>query len=219
MEQLIFIGIILLFSVLEGLARKKREGGAGDDVTLPPAVPQARVRRAPEQRLPSYDHDPTFDDAADAGSMGSTEGLIPADVWEEIQALARGGPVAPVAPRAVAVPPAAAPPPAPTPVQAGFRPMPPPEVDAPARSRPMPLPEVDVPQGPEHAVHLTHAKYGKPVRERLTAFDDHSRRARSPMTDGLRSVLRGGGAGLRQAVLLHEILGPPVALKDEPSER
>jgi len=78
--------------------------------------------------------------------------------------------------------------------------------------------QADVGVASEHFVHAAHAKYGKPVHDRLTGFDDeHRARGLSSEAAALRRVLRGGGAPLRQAILLQEILGPPVSLKDDPS--
>jgi hypothetical protein len=78
--------------------------------------------------------------------------------------------------------------------------------------------EVEVAGVAEHAVHLTHPKYGKPVQDRLTPFGGDARPRRLPEeADAVRTVLRGGRVGLRQAILLQEILGPPVSLKDDPS--
>ena len=240
MEQLIFIGIILLFSILEAVARKKREGAEGTAPAPPGGAPEVRPPRVPEPHPPSYDQDPSFDDAAVEGSRGgpgrgtmsregsggqggrtSSEGLIPADVWEEIQAMARGGkaPVRAASPPKPAPPPteAAARVPVPTPARVP-RAVPPPMSTAARKTRPTTVPEVDAVVVAEHAVHLTHPKYGKPVHDRLTGFgDDPHARGLSADSKALRSVLRGGGAGLRQAVLLLEILGPPVSLRDDPS--
>ena len=228
MEQLILIGIILFVSsLLDAAARKMRAGQEGSEpVPLPPPdeVPEVRRSRASAPPLPSYDHDPSFDDAAGAGSQGgrtTSEGLIPADVWEEIQALARGGKPAP---RPAPPPqPAEAPTRAPARAQAKapvreVRPPTPPMSTVPRRERAPAVPEVDAGVAPEHFVHATHAKYGKPVQDRLTGFDEeHRARGLSPEAAALRRVLRGGGAPLRQAILLQEILGPPVSLKDDPS--
>ena len=230
MEQLIFVGIIILFSMLEAVARKKRqtgETGAELPQTKPPERTAEARRPRPQQRtLPSYDQDPSFDDIADAGSQGaaggpaSSEGLIPVEVWEEIQAIARGGkaPARSAPPRPQ--PKAPSPPdrgPARVPTRAA-RPATAPMSTVARKTRAEPVPEVAVGTGPEHSVHLTHPEYGKPIQDRLTGFGDDSRaRGLSVEARAVRSVLRGGGAGLRQAVLLEEILGPPVSLKDDPS--
>jgi len=242
-EQLILIAVILVFSSLvDAVARKKRqaESGEGPTPASPTGSSQPGRAGARERTPPTYDLDPSFDDAAQAGSRGvpargsaagpraasaSSEGLIPADVWEEIQALARGE----SAPARGTPAPTRTPPPARSPAGG-----PSPASTAPARGAPRaaraptstaerPLPSASVPTKgpivtPEHAVHLTHPKYGTPVHDRLTGFDDHARpRGLSTQGMAVRSALRGRGAGLRQAVLLQEILGPPVSLKDDPS--
>lgn len=125
MEQLIFVGIVIAFSILEAVARKKQEkpGEEGG----PPAPPPARVPerggspRRDRPALPTYDEDPSFDERATA-SKRTSEGLIPGDVWEEITALARGDVPPSAKPGPVTVPkpaPRPAPPsrPAPAPYQ------------------------------------------------------------------------------------------------------
>lgn len=124
MEQLIFVGIILLFSILEAVARKKKEGAeGGGDVPAPPPprVPEPRrPARAPAPGPVAYDQDPTFDEEVTSAegsrrreATASSEGLIPGDVWEEIAALARGG-VPPSAKPGPATVPKPAPRPAPS---------------------------------------------------------------------------------------------------------
>lgn len=106
MEQLIFVGVIVLFSILEAVARKRKAGG-GEAGELPPPPPPPTPRRrethAPSGRLPgapgptTYDEEPSYEEnpvgaggARGDGASPSSEGLIPADIWEEIAALARG---------------------------------------------------------------------------------------------------------------------------------
>ena len=255
MEQLIFVGIILLFSMLEAVARKKR-----DETPVPPPeeaeprpqarVPQPRAPQAPGPRTPSYDEDPSFDDAVGAGSRPkaptSSEGLIPADVWDEIQRMARGEapgtrtqpPARPAPPPAPRPTPRSTPRPTPAPPTGAGRtarraPQPPPQ-SAPeprraATAQPTPTPLVvkraTVPAAAaaeesreDHPVHGAHARYGTPVQDRLTGFAGEGKGARPAGAEGaaLRRTLRAGGAGLRQAILLQEVLGPPVALRDDP---
>lgn len=227
MEQLIFVAIILFFSILEAIARRGRErGGTGSTSpeewpapTEPPRVPGPR--RVPETagptapgRLPTYDEEPSYDDRveAESGRAGArrapegSEGMVPADVWEEILALARGGgprraPVPPAPPRAPVPAPARKPPTARRPVRA-------------APKRPPSAPE------PVHPVHLTHPKMGTPMKGRLSRLDEEAV-VPPPARRGVHAALRvvsGGPASLRQAVLLSEILGPPAALRGDPYE-
>lgn len=251
MEQLIFVGIIVLFSILEAVARKGKERQDGGEVELPePPVglpdPGPRRRAGRGSTPPSYDDDPSFDDAVKGRVEGEgasrpprarsgSEGLIPADVWEEIQALARGelpGTEAPVPPKPRAPAPSAPSPPVPAPGgerqprQAERRPQPPArrpsppvrvEKPTPRPTKPMPsAPPAPVAEGtPGHPVHLSHAAYGTPVRGRLTAAA--TSRVDGPPAEarGARTLLAGGPEALRQAVILQELLGPPVALRGD----
>jgi len=103
-EQLIFVGVIILFSILEAVARKGKERqGGGGDFPVPDEAPRPapRPRPAPEARSgpdparsgpPAYDHDPTYDDRVEGRPTRprtTSEGLIPADVWDEIQRIDR----------------------------------------------------------------------------------------------------------------------------------
>lgn len=240
MEQLIFVGIIILFSILEAVARKGKERqGRGGDLPVPdeeprPAprprpVPEARSRPAPAPSgPPAYDHDASYDEKVEGRPTRprtTSEGLIPAEVWDEIQRMARGE--APVE--------APPPPPRPRPVPK----KPPPPKTSPARPAPTvrrtpakaapPLPtrtpeaaeavEAGAMEGSaDHAVHLSHAAYGTPVAGRLTGFaEGGSGRLASREAGGVRELLRGGPSRLRQAVILQELLGPPLALRDEGS--
>ena len=255
MEQLIFVGIIVLFSILEAVARKGKERRDGGEVELPePPVglpdPGPRPRAGRGSSPPSYDDDPSFDEAVKGRVEGEgasrpprprtgSEGLIPADVWEEIQALARGevpgtGDPVPQKPRPPAPPPPTTAPPTRIPPKGGERrpnqperrgqpqvrrSAPPVRVEKPAGKPAKPVrsaPAVPVEEGtPGHPVHLSHAAYGTPVRGRLTPAA--TSRADGPSVEalGARALLAGGPGALRQAVILQELLGPPVALKGD----
>jgi hypothetical protein len=132
-EQLIFIGVILAFSVMEAIARgikqrQQRRGGLPvPEREEPPAEAKPRhweqwsegrgeVR---EKEVPTYDSevkDEVFDELrggprAKRGEPVSSEGLIPPEVWEEILGMSRGGTPAPSeAPRPPAPPPRRVPP-------------------------------------------------------------------------------------------------------------
>lgn len=232
MEQLIFVGIILLFSVLEAVARKKREGGEVEVPAPPPREPVVRVPQSSGKTIPSYDHDPSFDDEVDGGATKrpvTSESLIPDDVWAEIQALARGGtPTAPPDRAPVQARPrqASAAARAKTPRPDDKAPAPP----AKTRSAPIalaprggPVRPALAPELPEgsagHPVHLSHSLYGTPVHDRLTGTGSDGRELRrvSTAAAGVREMLRGDRGSLRRALVLQEILGPPVSLKEDPS--
>jgi hypothetical protein len=229
-EQLFLVAIIVAFSILEAVARRqkrRRQGGAGTG--LPPVPeewgekPESRREPPPLSPHRSYDQDPSFDDAVEedvgrrvepgmppaAGSpverapaTPSSEDLIPVDIWEEIAALARGErpgvtPPPPAPSREPAVPASS-----------------PSRVESVPREIRVPTPEPDRPG--THPVHLTHPQLGKPVSERLTAPARRRTGAR-PGKDvrAVRRLLAGGGTSLRQAVILHEILGPPASQRED----
>jgi hypothetical protein len=260
-DTLLFIGIIVLFSIIDAVAKKGRAGKGGEEeLPFPPGPgPEAPPRRASPTasgpRVPSYDDDPSFDDAVatdPARPPRSSEGMIPADVWEEIQNLARGGQAEapsragppdrgrrPVPEGASARPrpprPAqgakvrtgsdrAAPPPLPAPRGTPSQAAPPRRGYAPAPAAPSttsaapPAPAPVSRTAPVHEVHLSHPKYGTPMAGRLTGFAEGAPPGERPGSGLLHQLRSKDPAQLRQAVLLGEILGPPVALQEERSD-
>jgi len=215
MEQLIFFAVIIIFSIIESVARsrKKRMGGQ-----LPP--PQDWESDEPERdwsREPTtatYDAEPSYDEVQLGGESPSnegarragSEGMIPSDIWEEIAGLARTrmeqlekpAPPQPTAPpprRAGGI------------TRAGG-------VTPPGRA-PTP-PRVPA----QHRVHRAHAGYGTdPSSRARSAQDGLDPLARTVSLDiaSVRRQLRlGGRHALRQAVILQEILGPPASMRPEP---
>lgn len=234
MEQLILVLVIVAFSILEAAARrqKRRQGGAGSG---PPPLPEEWAGEAQTGTEPrsgpayeSYDQDPSFDDAVEE-PLGrgievdtaptrqpapewtptpprSSEDLIPRDIWEEIAALARGE-----------KPTGSRPPPAPGRQPTPYAPAPsrieraPQEVRAAARE--------PAPARAPHPVHDTHPNLGRPVSERLTSAPLRTAGRRpTEEVQAVRRLLAGGGTSLRQAVILHEILGPPASQRGDPRD-
>lgn len=267
MEQLIFIGIIVLFSVLEAIGRKQKErqGEMGEEIPLPPPPRPRRAERqpvprsesAPEGSVPrSYDEDAAFDEApsfdekalpaggAEKGPPTSSEGLIPADVWDEIQRMARGEPLPEPAPRPAPRRETPKPQPvprgteAPTPFPAegkkpgprDRRPQRAPRAKLPTRTEPRPpapirgraaekaspAPPLALEEvRPDRAGHARHAELGTAVSG-LPSGSLEVEGRRSGEGARLRKLLSGAGArDLRQAIVLSEVLGPPAALRDE----
>jgi hypothetical protein len=68
-------------------------------------------------------------------------------------------------------------------------------------------------------VHATHPKLGRPVQERLTRLDTPADHRAAPDPDVLeaRAMLTGGRSALRRAVILSEVLGPPVSMREDPA--
>lgn len=235
MEELIFFGLIIIFSILDGLARKKKgQSGGLPETEWEPAPGERRGGEGPGQRtasrppgppLPTYDDDPSYDDRwagrewddpripgaprpeytrpyeprGDAAPTTS-EGMVPADLWAEIGALARGERTDVEAyrpPEAEEEPTSPHPVPAPVPPPAALR-------------RPLKVAES------EHAIHRAHLGFGTDPSSRAPAVAPRTS-VEEPHADALavRRMLIGGGSALRQAVILQEVLGKPVSLRNE----
>jgi hypothetical protein len=216
MDQFIFIIVIVVFAILDGIAKKKKaEAQREQSGTLTPEEQDWQMEPA-TQGLPSHDADHSFDDWAedDEGIPGAppphyvqpydsaedtapspstaAEELIPKDVWKEIAALARGEPLP------VPATPVPAPVPAPEPVEDRRT------HRGPARA--------------EHEVHRSHERFGTPVSERLRPLDTpemHETRGASREVRSVRALLSGGGSSLKKAIILQEILGPPRSMADD----
>jgi hypothetical protein len=232
-EGLIFWLIIFAVAILQGIGQRKKKPGQR------PGQPGGR--RVPRQSSPdSRDGAVTRADRtatssprrqAGGGAEGS-EGLIPADVWEEILGLARGqppgkrqGPPEPEERAAEevegieegrsyddeALEPSATPAPRP-------RPAPSPR-PAPAPS-PRPTPAPSARPGPSPGRTPSSARTA-PLRPGPVSEPVASPIFRPGLATGgdseLRDELFGSGApeDLRKAIILREVLGPPLALKEE----
>lgn len=198
MDNLVLVGVIVLFTILDAVARKKKAQARaqlpGQEPHMPTPEESDWKWEPVGEELQEYDGESLFEVDAEeevqpaSPSPSSGQDIIPKGVWEEIAALASGNPL---------------PVPAPTP--------PAPVVLA-ERS------PVRGPERPEHRAHMAHAKYGTPVSSRLKPMDTpemHQVKALSDEVRSVRRLLRGGGSSLRQAVILQEILGAPVSLRDD----
>jgi len=193
MEPLVIIAIVVLFSMLDAVARKQRQARppSGEE-TAPPdlSAPQ------PTSDGPySYDDDVVPEVQPQRPRPTSSEELLPADLWEEIRRLAQGR--------------------APTQSVPAPRPRRPAQPPRPPKQRP-PAKSASA----EHPVHRAHAKMGRPLAERRTPLDRPEEGPR-PSADVLavREMLTGGGrSALRRAIVLEEVLGPPAAMRGDPYE-
>ena len=205
MDQLIIIGLIVVFSILNEIAKKKTKEA------------EAELQGQGPHELTPEELDWQFDPVAEAGPRpeegrglpdrpgpssppdGDAQPVIPRNVWEEIAALASGQPLPAPSPK----------PPAPVPARARTpRPPLPVEVEDRRRER--------GPPRPDHEIHRAHAKYGTPVSERLRPLDTPAmHRSPSKEVRDVMALLSGGGESLRQAIILQEVLGRPVSLRDE----
>lgn len=241
MDELIFFAVIIVLSILESIARSRKARRQGRE-GVPPTTEAERFewaqtppweREAPEPEyelagsaddaLPeegrrTYDEEPSYDEELsydERAVLEDTRGReeapaaperAPADVaaelWAEITGLATGR----------------------APARTSRLPVP---GNAPARVQRFPLPAQRPPEtraaaparraGDEHVVHLAHAGYGTDPSERGPSEQDrlYARRERlGPDAEGARALLHGSPATLRQAFILHEVLGPPVSMRD-----
>lgn len=233
MGELIFFAVIVLFSILEAVAkrRKQREEGeeGGDDESWTPAPverqPRPKAGRRPQvERGPSSSNDRGMPERG-SGREEPSETMIPADIWEEIAGLA-GGEVR----RPEPVPSERKPVPASRPKTAPRRWEPGPFDDEAGSLEQLEVERIEddirpvrtftggrVPSVDAHPVHRSHIGYGTDPSERAPSEQDWrptprgNRNARR-----VRAMLRGreGNDALKQAVILREVLGPPLSMKD-----
>jgi len=192
MEPLVIIAILVVFSMLDAVARKQRQARPpeGEGAT-PPDAP--RPQQAPDGPR-SYDDEIEPEVQPRSTTLTSSEELLPADLWEEIRRLAQGR----------------------TPTQ----PVPAPRPRRPAPRRPKGPPPAP-PTPAEHPVHRAHAKMGRPLAERRTPLErpGQGRRHFNDDVQAVREMLCARGASaLRRAVILEEVLGPPAAMRGDPYE-
>ncbi len=227
MEELIFFAVIIGISILESVARsrKAKQGqGAEDGFPMPDGDDQpdwdVEFRDSLEE-LPTYDQDMSYDEAATGSadqpatgrSVGRYEARVPSSGGSRRRNLFQE--LAEIASQLEGE-------------QAAAR-----TVDIPKQSPPLPDPDPDIKparepsrrfRGParthgEHRVHRAHAGYGTDPSERAPSEQDGmDPLARSLSEDASairRQLLSRRGAELRQAIMLREVLGPPVTLRDE----
>jgi hypothetical protein len=214
LAEFIFIAVIIALTMAEGVGRRRKRAGKGPLGQTPTAgkppgptreAPPRTVRRAPPPQPAS---------SGGVGSEDTSEGLIPADVWDEILGLARGEAKRPVPPSST---PEAA-------VETEERSV---ESLEPRREpqrepRREPRPEIPVLAGEDPG------RVGSPRRVEPDVPAGRSRFAVAPAIqvteegrktgekENLRRKLFGGDSPqyLRKAIILKEVLGPPLALRE-----
>ncbi len=247
MEQLVFVGIIVAFSILEALARKnraqQRQDGGGlpkpEDLRPPRPAPAPRPAARPRaSSVPrSYDEDASFDEVVKDDERGprprqgdvepartaserepaSSEGLIPDEVWQEIEALARGGslpvpkPPAQPRPRGAARPRTAGRSPAPGGPSGPKRPTARERAAAPARVAEV-APSAE--GAHDQPVYVSRTVHGTEIRDRATAHAPRGAARGSAVSGAVLALMKGSRTAARDAVILQEILGPPAGLRD-----
>lgn len=234
--QFLVIAFFIIISVMDGAARKKR---------------QEAQRRGAELGVPG-------DGPGSSEGEEVPEGAVPAELWEEIGALARGGPPPGTKRLPSTREPGQQEPSAAAPQVADRSPRPEPSTSArfgatwsPDGNPPVVMTEAPAPVSEQRAVRPPRSAPTRPVAvvraegrtavevaahpvperseegyldrlERAERAEETAEaaakaaRARSrppPSRDPLVSLRRGGRASLRQAVILSEVLGPPVSTR------
>lgn len=219
MEGLVFLVVIVVFSILESVLKKRKAAQARlhgeapeDDLHAPTydAHPSYDDDASYDDG-PSYDEGPSYDDQIDddvpeysnqyravsrpTPTPAPPTPLIPKDIWEEIAGLVSGvQPPAPTAP-------------------------PEPGRESVALAR---TPTVQPAPKQEHVVHRSHAGYGTVPSSRAPSEQD----GLDPLAEHISAdvgaahklFLSRDPHALRRAIILQEILGRPAAFRGDPYE-
>lgn len=218
-EGLFFWLIIIAVVVLQGIGKKKRK--AGQPGQEPPGSPGPRTAPPGDQEgvtASTASSRPTVASprpGQDAAERRSSEGLVPADVWAEILGLARGE-------------------------TQRAEPEPEPEAPLPAEAAPVPWAREERPREerpaaavarregpPPPVVRSFPTSHGADAVLYQTKTGDYESRLAVSRTSilesepgegrGVRAGLFGSGSpkDLRKAIILKEVLGPPLSLREE----
>lgn len=197
--ELIFVLIFIVFSVLEGVGRKKKAQRKG----LPGTVPGPQRRSSRNREVVTREPEVSRAEPAEVSppvpteETGGSEDLIPSQVWEEILGLARG---TRPEPEKAETPAEEA---APEPVE--------PKVlhPAPDRSRPADLPSPRRGE-PRTVTAVPSAAQRRPVPALVEPESPGPRRS-----DVMHRLFGSGSKeDLRKAIILREVLGPPVGMRE-----
>ncbi len=231
MDDYLFILVFLAIAVVQGIGQKRRKDAKkrnqpmGAPTGPSTGLPQRASQRASQQssQRPSQRHStqprPEPEDLpvpSGAAEAGGSEGLIPSDVWQEILGLARGTTQTPESR------------PAPTDAGRGHQEQPStieathgvedftpesPSPEPPVRDRqPRPSSREFIRQPSPAALKRKEAAASSAGATRTPALGERGREGQ-----GARAQLFGSGSveELRKAIILQEVLGPPLALRDE----
>ena len=218
MEQLIFIAVIVFFSVIDAIAKSRRAKRVAESFDLPEGWGDTSLEgQAAEQEgdLPAYDHDPSYDEVtvnydersgrpSSGPSTPSFETMLPSDFLEELAALASGRPIE----RPIEI--------EPVPTRSTQ-----PSSAVPIRSpRPSSTRSARLATEPaEHVIHHAHRGYGTDPSSRTPSEQDGLDPLAVTLSQDARSVRRRllsqDAHALRQAIVLQEVLGPPAALREK----
>ena len=238
MEELIFFGVIIFFSILESIARSRKAKERAESGEAEPAQFEwAQETPTWDDEIPTYDDDGSYDDEVEEDDDG-----VPGEPLPEYSmpygTATTAAPQPPPPPKRITTREEAASeilaelrklglnvpgqgraetrsipkqsPPLPTP-----EPEPPP-LPVPTRTRVPPRP---TPARPDHRIHRSHAGYGTDPSERPPSEQD----GLDPLAERLSAdaaavrsqLLSDRASALRQAIILHEVLGTPKGMRDE----
>jgi len=209
--QILVIAFFVIISMMDGAARKKRQKDARLSKGGLPGGMAEREELFPEEPGELFPQEPgeLFPQEPEATS----EGMVPHELWEEIAALARGGPP----PSARRLPRAPSPEVEPT---SGVM-----DAYEPEATRLDPVHQhveahdhVEWEPEDEPASGTMPERVETPPAADLDETAGRTRRAPGPARAVRRTLMRGGHESIRQAVILSEVLGPPVALRDSDHE-
>jgi len=223
METLIIFAAIIVFSIVESMARSRRaRGDAGQEPPLPPPE-ESGLRPGWEDDSPTGEVDPSYEhpESRRPSSVSPQHTMLPGELLEELTRLAgrteQSG-AKPVRPPGYSPPLSKHEPAAeaerPRDLPAPRRPT---TVPSPAIPAPKPRTPVSLERLPGQGIHGAHAGYGTDPSERAPSEQD----GLDPLAGELsrdavtvrRQLLNRGTHALRQAVVLQEVLGPPAALR------
>ena len=212
-ESLFFWLIIIAVAVLQGIGQKKKKAGRPGPRQPPGSQGEPRTPPREQGRVQASARLPTAPPGPGGGPKGerSSESMVPEDVWAEILGLARGEPRR--------VEPDPSPPSEEEPVPWALEERPRKEKPAAARARrvDLPVPEerpFPASHGADAPLHQTKPnEYGA----RLAVSQAPDAEAERGKGRGVRGRVFGAGSveELRKAVILREVLGPPLSLREE----
>ena len=187
--QILVVALVVLGSLVQGIAKKKKqeEERAAEAETEPPGWEEE------EEFGPFTAREATGDEP----EADSAEDLVPANVWEEIMGMRKGTKIE------------AEPPPSMSRPHPGRLPMPPPRRSVP------PPPAITPREVPVVVAYDPHRSHSADLRPRAPVAGVNRSWAISETERGPSIELVGvSREELRRAVVLREVLGRPVSLRD-----
>lgn len=243
MGELVFFAVIILFTILEAVAKRRKQREAGEDGgdegeswTPAPVERQPKPKAGRRSQVERESASSTSSDRGmperGAGREERSETMIPADLWEEIAGLATGEVEVPRPRRPEPSSRKSTPEPSRRPESAPRRWSPGPFDDEATSLEDLEVERIEddirpvrtytgarVPSSVDaHPVHRSHLGYGTDPSERTPSEQDWRPAERGNRNaKRVRAMLRGseGTDALKQAVILREVLGPPVSMKDK----